>query len=700
MTLTTADLAPPPPARQVSGMMSHLVVAHVRRHAGEEGVQRLLEEAGEDRPIDVVEDEGTWITLEQSKALLVAASQVLDDPTVGVAIGASVLERRVGGPLVMLVRALGSPSAVFRNLARISRRFSADSTAELVDLGPTRAVVSFAVREGFEQSVFGCQITMGLLSQVPVVFGLPPARVHHDVCALTGGDRCDFNVSWVKRSRLPWRARRQLHERAERQSVDVHDQLESLQDTVADLVTAGDVGTVLERVAGRAHAAVRAHRHLLVVRPREGDAPQVHAEGFAPGEAQVEAARVLLSGMVEDDDERIVAVVSSARREYGYLVAYSARGGGFFDHEHRLLRSYARYAAAALDAATALDEARRRQETATVLLDLAHKLTSVSSVEDAASELCAAVPAVVGAERSQVYLWDAATRSGRLAGSFGWPAHLVEIFESTELRLADTPEVERMLASPGPRTYDRSTGDGFIAGLMAAYGSQVVAVAPIQVRDELLGVLVADWADPQAVPVFETQLFERLASLADQGATAISNAGLLEQVTHQALHDPLTGLANRALFEDRAQQALRAAERADDRSVGMIFVDLDRFKAVNDSHGHHVGDQLLVAVAARLGEVLRNADTLARMGGDEFVVLLPEVDSPAEAEDVAARVLDVLAEPLALGDLSISIGASVGAATAGPGDTYETLLCAADAAMYQAKARARLLVNRPLSSTR
>lgn len=523
-----------------------------------------------------------------------------------------------------------------------------------------------------------------------MVFGLPPGVVVHDACMANGAARCTFTVTWVKHSRLPWKARRQRRDHEIRESSDVNEQVESLQETATDLVTAGDVDTTLQRIATRARSALRAHRHLLVVRPEEHDELHVHAEGFSVHEAEIEAARVLavgLEGLEDKAPERIVADVASARRHYGYLVAYAAVGGSFFDDERRLLRSYARYAAAALDAATALEQANRRRETATVLLDLARGLAKVTSVEEAAAQLCLAVPAVVGADRAQVFLWEPRTTSARVVGSYGWPDHLVAAFDSLVLRPSDTPEFEHMLGSPGLRCFDRSTEDGFIRGLLEAFGGQAMITAPIVARDELLGVLVVDWAEGRPAPVFDSHLRERLTSLADQGASAISNTRLLEQVIHQARHDPLTGLANRALFEDRAQQALRSAVRAPGRAAAIIFIDLDRFKAVNDSFGHHLGDELLRAVADRLRQVVRDADTLARVGGDEFTVLLPEVQADHEAEEVGARVFHALRAPFTLDSTSVSIGASIGVAVSREGDSYEDLLCAADAAMYRAKSR-------------
>jgi len=154
----------------------------------------------------------------------------------------------------------------------------------------------------------------------------------------------------------------------------------------------------------------------------------------------------------------------------------------------------------------------------------------------------------------------------------------------------------------------------------------------------------------------------------------------------QALHDPLTRLPNRLLLMDRARQALARLHRSDG-VVAMLFVDLDRFKAVNDNLGHDAGDQLLIAISERLAELMRDSDTVARLGGDEFVILAEDIDSAGEAMALAQRVLDALEMPVALGSAEVAMLASVGVAVAqGPDTDPEGMLREADVAMYRAKA--------------
>jgi diguanylate cyclase (GGDEF)-like protein/PAS domain S-box-containing protein len=153
----------------------------------------------------------------------------------------------------------------------------------------------------------------------------------------------------------------------------------------------------------------------------------------------------------------------------------------------------------------------------------------------------------------------------------------------------------------------------------------------------------------------------------------------------QALHDPLTKLPNRLLLMDRARQAVARLRRSNG-PIALLFIDLDRFKAINDNLGHAVGDHLLISVAERLEEMLRDSDTVARLGGDEFVILAEDLDSDAEALAVAERVLHALEEPFVVGSAEVSMLASVGVSiTHDPEAEPEDLLREADVAMYRAK---------------
>ena len=161
------------------------------------------------------------------------------------------------------------------------------------------------------------------------------------------------------------------------------------------------------------------------------------------------------------------------------------------------------------------------------------------------------------------------------------------------------------------------------------------------------------------------------------------------QLRHQALHDSLTGLPNRALFTDRVQHALERSTRDPNSSLAVIFLDLDDFKNINDSLGHGAGDELLVEVAGRLGHTLRPADTAARLGGDEFGVLLEDATTEAP-QVVASRLLEAFEQPFTLHGKQVQVRASIGIAIdTSPASTPEDLLRNADLAMYMAKQRGK-----------
>ena len=156
------------------------------------------------------------------------------------------------------------------------------------------------------------------------------------------------------------------------------------------------------------------------------------------------------------------------------------------------------------------------------------------------------------------------------------------------------------------------------------------------------------------------------------------------ELSRMALHDPLTGVRNRALLDDDIDRALRARD-ADGGVVAVLYLDVDDFKDVNDEHGHEVGDVVLVVLTSRLRQTLREEDTVARLGGDEFV-LVAHLPSAEQAEEMRARVARTLAEPLVLDDRTLPVRVSLGMALVdAAGRTPAEVLAAADAAMYQGK---------------
>jgi diguanylate cyclase (GGDEF)-like protein/PAS domain S-box-containing protein len=201
--------------------------------------------------------------------------------------------------------------------------------------------------------------------------------------------------------------------------------------------------------------------------------------------------------------------------------------------------------------------------------------------------------------------------------------------------------------------------------------------------DSPFGLLEVQYTQPHAVP---PDCLPFLNALANVLAEAIQGRNAQEMIKHQALHDGLTGLPNRALILDRVERALAHARRHKS-NLGVLFLDVDGFKAVNDSLGHAAGDDLLCAVSARLRGLLRENDTVGRLGGDEFVVVAEGDSLDAGAEVIADRIREVLATPFTLGDAekhSVEIRTSIGIAM-GLRASAEELLRDADIALYEAK---------------
>ncbi len=200
------------------------------------------------------------------------------------------------------------------------------------------------------------------------------------------------------------------------------------------------------------------------------------------------------------------------------------------------------------------------------------------------------------------------------------------------------------------------------------------------------------WFQSRAVPEFDQHGEVEYVLVMNTDITALKRSEA--ELAHQAMHDPLTGLANRALFLDHLRSELARGERRSE-ALAVLFMDLDRFKVVNDSLGHSAGDRLLVEVGSRLQAMLRGGDTVARLGGDEFVMLLPGVSGSDEVVLIAQRVLAAIREPIIVDGDEVFSTASMGiaiweASSSGDGEAMaEALVRDADTAMYRAKARGR-----------
>jgi diguanylate cyclase (GGDEF)-like protein len=212
-------------------------------------------------------------------------------------------------------------------------------------------------------------------------------------------------------------------------------------------------------------------------------------------------------------------------------------------------------------------------------------------------------------------------------------------------------------------------------------GVRSMIVTPLRQAGAIVGVLTVLSPDPDGFTEDDAGALELLAV---PFATAMANAWQLEETSQQALSDPMTGLANRAYALHELERSLARQQRHGGHTA-VIFVDLDRFKAVNDTWGHAAGDELLGSVAERLRQAVRTTDTPARYGGDEFVIVCERLTAPGDAQVLAERLVAMIAGDYPLEAGEASIGASVGVAVAAGPVLASTLLRLADEAMYEAK---------------
>ena len=224
----------------------------------------------------------------------------------------------------------------------------------------------------------------------------------------------------------------------------------------------------------------------------------------------------------------------------------------------------------------------------------------------------------------------------------------------------------------------------------AAALAAVVAPAQALVEEGSAPPVEVRFTGPRGWRVFEVSGRDLSANPAVGGVVVTGHdvtdrRALQQEMEHRALHDHLTGLPNRALLADRFDQALRSAQR-EGRSVGLLLIDLDRFKEINDTLGHHVGDQLLTQIGPRLAGALRGSDTVARLGGDEFAVLLPGLHAVEDAVRVAGELQEALQRSFPVEGVDLDVEASIGVVLSGiHGADAGTLMQRADVAMYLAK---------------
>jgi diguanylate cyclase (GGDEF)-like protein len=251
--------------------------------------------------------------------------------------------------------------------------------------------------------------------------------------------------------------------------------------------------------------------------------------------------------------------------------------------------------------------------------------------------------------------------------------------------LEEYPETRQVLVTGRQSIIDPfdPNADASEVRFMVDLGGTLMVQLPMIVNGRTIGTV--ELLSMQGKTLIERQV-GLAQTMANEAAVMLENSRLYAQVRHQAFHDHLTALPNRALLGDRIEHALARGRRGVPPLVALLFVDVDDFKLVNDSFGHEVGDQVLVAVATRLQRLVRPGDTVARLSGDEFGILLEDLIAATDAESTAARIVEAFLQPIEVKgraiDVSVSVGVDVGTATT---TSAEDLVRNADFAMYGAK---------------
>jgi diguanylate cyclase (GGDEF)-like protein len=653
--------------RHFGGIMTRMLFEHLQQHCRAGAADAVRRDAGETRSVEQLSHDDEWSSYRQFRSLLEAAGHELGGPQALIEVGRAVQIVADGSAdYAEMLQSLGSPATLYADMARTTRVLAPIVAVETEEVGATEWIMRQRFEDSFEPFPEFCAFSAGLGALTPMIFGYPPAEVWEEQCQCRGAQWCSLRIRWEEDDE-PLRRAQYYETRASL----LEGRLATLHETLGELVSKGDLDDLLDRVVASAARAVRAPAYVLALTVLPSEHQRIHSIGLPATEAAA-LAESFIAGTQISDERHLVVDVTSARRSYGYLAAINPTGSGFFPQERASLQAYGRFAAAALDSAIAL-------EAAQALLELSNSLAEVTTVEDIGALLARTMPKVVDCDRATMILCEDNSEFARVVGAYGYPPAIDQALRAHRFNAS---LVREAVSAADFHDLDGAT---LIGSVLPQTGSIAATTTPIVTNGKVIGLIGAGVTNRPERLQLDPDLSRLLRGLASQAATAIRSAQLVVELRHQALHDALTGLPNRTLVADRAEQMLRRGRR-DGRPVAALFIDLDGFKDVNDTRGHEVGDWLLRAVADRLRTALRDSDTLARMGGDEFVALLEGMTEPA-VEVVADRVLEVLRHPFEMGGpelVSLQISASVGIAI-GDRPSSAELLRDADVALYEAK---------------
>jgi diguanylate cyclase (GGDEF)-like protein len=337
----------------------------------------------------------------------------------------------------------------------------------------------------------------------------------------------------------------------------------------------------------------------------------------------------------------------------------------------------------------ALEESTRRAHESVQLNELVDLLQSCQTAEEAYNVVAAALPRILLSPSGALYLAGSSPTTLEIVKTWGSYVSGADFFDVHECWALRRGQIHRVTHAESPARCQHSTG-------MPASGSLCV---PLVAQGRTVGVLCVEYPEsvrhqPDGARLAQLDAIDKLAHITSQRlSSALANLALREQLRHQSVRDPLTGLFNRRYLEETLQRELRRAERNGD-AVALLMLDIDHFKRLNDSCGHQAGDALLKKFGEFLCRRTRGQDVACRYGGEEFVVILSgaSLETAKERAELLreeARKVAVQFEGRLLRSVTVSVGVS---ASPAHGSTAEDLLRAADAALYRAKTRGRNLV--------
>jgi diguanylate cyclase (GGDEF)-like protein len=378
------------------------------------------------------------------------------------------------------------------------------------------------------------------------------------------------------------------------------------------------------------------------------------------------------------------AMAAELDAEGGHLVLARSGDDGFTAVEWNLLRGMARILDLSLQMLHTMDSLRQRQRLMEHLYDIQRSISRRMPLHEVLGTVVQGVRELLGDEIVGLWLPDPDDPTTLLlvasAGLDGDPVEKLWRIPATEAGAAG----RAVLADDFTVVSGYDDGGDALRALTEGRLARTMA-APVRENMKVTGSLFA--ASCSAARIYTEIDREILLAFAENVSLALTDAKTVSDM-NEAFHDSLTGLATRPLFLERLAEGLDICAR-DDSRLALLFIDLDRFKQVNDTLGHAAGDMLLIGVAKRIQAALRGNDVAARFGGDEFAVMLGGVTTQ-QATAVAKRIISTVEQPYTIGGNQVSVGASIGIALCEPGtQSSEELLEQADAAMYRAKRNGR-----------